>query len=106
MQAYDSLLAAIDGLRARGYSLDFNIAFDTLLCRQNGVCLNPAQFEIVEHHRFEGNSDPDDSSVLYAIESKDGQMKGVLVSAYGVYSDPVSDEMIRKLAVETRHGNA
>jgi hypothetical protein len=106
MQAYDSLLAAIDGLRARGYSLDFNIAFDTLLCQQNGVCLNPGQFEIVEHHRFEGNSDPDDSSVLYAIESKDGQMKGVLVSAYGVYSDPVSDEMIRKLAVETRHGNA
>ena len=103
MQTYDTLLAAIDGLRARGYGFDFNIAFDSLLCRQNGLCLNPSQFEIVEHHRFEGNSDPDDSSVLYAVESKDASMKGILVSAYGVYSDPVSDDMVRKLAVDSGH---
>ena len=102
MQAYDTLVAAIEGLRGAGYQLDFNIAFDSLLCRQTGVCLNPGQFEIVAHYRFEGNSDPEDSSVLYAIESKDGAMKGILVSAYGAYSDPVSDEMIRKLAMETR----
>lgn len=100
MQTYDTLLAAIDGLRSDGFNLDFNIAFDTLLCQQNGVCLNPGQFEIVGHYRFEGNSDPDDSSVIYAIESSDGTMKGILVSAYGIYSDPVSDDMVRKLGVE------
>ena len=99
MQAYDTLIAAIYGLRSEGYELDFNIAFDTILCRQNGACLNPGQFEIVRHYRFEGNSDPDDSSILYAIESKDGLMKGLLVSAYGIYSEPVSDEMVRKLAM-------
>ncbi len=98
MQAYDTMIAAIEGLRAAGYILDFNINFDSLLCQQSGVCLNPRQFEIVEHYRFEGNSDPDDSSILYAIESRDGTMKGLLVNAYGVYADPVSDEMVRKLA--------
>jgi hypothetical protein len=99
MTAYDTITDALNGLRKNGYVLDFNIAFDKLMCSQNGVCLNPEQFEITNHFRFEGNTDPADEAVVYAVESKDGKMKGVLVSAYGVYSDPVSDEMIRKLAV-------
>lgn len=31
-------------------------------------------------------SDPDDSSVLYALEGPDGT-KGLLVAAYGAYAD-------------------
>jgi hypothetical protein len=102
MVAYDSLLDALNGLKKRGYSLDFNIAFDHIKCISTGVCLSPAQFEIVEHYRFEGMSNPDDSSVVYAIESKDGSMKGSLVSAYGMYSEGLSEEMIRKLSVNRR----
>lgn len=41
---------------------------------------------IVEHHRFEGMSDPDDSSVVYALEASNG-LKGVLVDAYGAYAN-------------------
>ena len=41
MPAYDTLSEAINALKAEGYILDFNIAFDNLLCRENGVCLNP-----------------------------------------------------------------
>jgi hypothetical protein len=99
MQAYDTLSAAINGLREQGYTLDFNLAFDQLRCAQNGLCLNPTQFEITGHHRFEGYSNPDDASILYMIVSKDGTMKGLLVNAYGVYSDPVSDDMLRKLTI-------
>jgi hypothetical protein len=99
MPAYDSIAEAMHGLKAEGYNLDFNIAFDNLLCQQNGVCLNPGQFEIVSYYRFEGNSDPDDSSIIYAIESNDGTMKGILVNAYGIYSDPASDAMLKKLSV-------
>ncbi len=99
MVTYDSLLDALNGLKQRGYSTDFNIAFDKIKCAATGVCLSPSAFEITEHHRFEGASNPDDSSVVYAIEAKDGSMKGVLVSAYGVYADGLSQEMIQKLAV-------
>lgn len=99
MPAYDTLSEAMNALKAEGYILDFNIAFDNLLCRDNGVCLNPSQFEIVKYFRFEGNSNPDDSSILYAIESNDGTMKGILVNAYGIYSDPASDAMLKKLSV-------
>jgi len=97
MPAYDSLIDALKDLKQRGFTVDFNLAFDHVKCQASGVCLNPSQFEITEHYRFEGNSNPDDSSVVYAIESKDGSMKGTLVSAYGMYSDNISDEMIQKL---------
>lgn len=99
MAAYDTLSEALNELKARGYNIDFNLAFDHLKCASTGILLNPSQFEITEHYRFEGMNDPDDSSVLYAIESLDGKMKGVLVSAYGVYSETVSEDMIRKLKV-------
>jgi hypothetical protein len=36
---------------------------------------------------------------VYAIESKSGK-KGVLVNAFGVYSEPLSDEMIKKLSFQ------
>ena len=99
MPVYDSLLDALNGLKQRGYTIDFNLAFDHVKCNKTGVCLSPSQFEITEHHRFEGISNPEDSSVVFAIESKDGMMKGVLVSAYGMYSEALSEEMLQKLAV-------
>lgn len=99
MIVYDTLLAALADLKLRGYTTDFNIAFDKVQCDTSGTTLDTADFEIVEHYRFEGKNDPDDSSVLYAIAAKDGSLKGVLVNAYGMYSDAVSDELIKKLSI-------
>ena len=99
MQTYDNLVQAISDLKAKGYTTDFNLAFDQIKCSSTGICLLPSQFSIVAHHRFEGDTDPSNSSVLYVIESDDHVMKGILISAYGVYSDPISDEMVRKLTV-------
>ena len=100
MENYDTLVAALAGLKGRGYPLDFNVAFDNITCAENGLCLNPQEFEIKEVYRFEGDTNPDDEDVVYAVESKDGKLKGVLVNAYGIYSDPVSDEMLQKLSAQ------
>ena len=97
MHNYDNLLDALKDLRQRGFTTDFNIAFDKINCSNTGKALSPAEFEIVEHYRFEGDTDPDNSSVLYAIAALDGSMKGVLINAYGVYSDAISDLLIQKL---------
>jgi hypothetical protein len=97
MPVYENLVEAVNDLKQRGFTTDFSLAFDTLQCKLTGIQLSPAEFEIVEHHRFEANTDPDDSSVLYAIQSKDGTQKGILISAYGVYADAASEEMIQKL---------
>jgi hypothetical protein len=99
MHAWNTLSEAMNALKARGYITDFNLAFDQIICNETGVCLLPSQFEIVEFYRFEGETNPSDSSILYAIESKDGAMKGVLVSAYGVYSEDMDDTLLRKLTM-------
>ena len=102
MRNYDTVTEAVKGLKARGYAIDFNVAFDKLICSNNSVCLNPAEFEIVEVYRFEGESNPSDEDVVYAVESKDGNHKGVVTSAFGLYADSISNEMIQKLSMHIR----
>lgn len=99
MRQYDTLVDALNDLKQKGYTTDFNLVFDQLKCSATGECLSPAQFEITDYIRFEGMTNPDDASILYLIEAKDHSMKGTLISAYGIYSEPVSDEMVKKLAI-------
>jgi hypothetical protein len=101
MYQYDTVVAAINGLKERGYTLDFNLSFDKLTCMQTGHCLNPGEFEITEVYRFEGDTNPSDEDVVYAVSSKDGEMKGVVTSAFGTYADSISSEMVKKLTMHT-----
>ncbi len=101
METYDTVVEAINGLKKRGYPFDFNIQFDKLVCKEHGYCLNPSEFEITEVHRFEGDTNPSDEDVVYAIESKDGKIKGVYSGAFGTYADDISSDMIKKLTLHT-----
>lgn len=95
----DTVMERLEELKGRGYTYDFNLTAHALeVHKDDGVTLtlSPDQFNIVEFYRFEGMSNPSDTSILYAIESSDG-LKGTLVSSYGVYADEMSNEMIQKL---------
>ena len=97
MKTYDTLSEAVNDLVKRGYISNFNIKKDSLTCIENEINLHPDDFEIDEVHRFEGNTDPGDENVLYAISSVKYKMKGLLVNAFGMYSDSFSAELIEKL---------
>jgi hypothetical protein len=99
MASIDTVTEALQELKQRGYTVDFNIAFDKLICSENKICLNPHEFEIVEVFRFEGDTNPSDEDVVYAIESKDGKIKGSMTSAFGLYAETASAEMIKKLSM-------
>ena len=96
--AYSTLSEAVDDLQRRGYTDDLQLAGHCVVCDGRGISLDPAAFEIDEFHRFEGNSDPEDQSIVYAISSKDHKLKGILVSAYGPDASSMTQEMVRKLA--------
>lgn len=96
MYVYDTVTAAVNGLKTRGYTTDFNLADNCLIC--HGDKFDVSDFEIVEVHRFEGNTDPADEAVVYAIESNQGK-KGLLVTGYGTSAEGMSAEMAKKLAV-------
>jgi hypothetical protein len=97
MFTYDTITEAVNGLKARGFSIDFNILENTLLgpdCK-----FEAHEFEIVEIYRFEGDSDPADEAVVYAIESVSG-MKGVLVNGYGLSADEIGAELVKKFGMQ------
>lgn len=99
MHIYDDILEALFDLKQRGFTTDFNINTQGLECRESGIILPPEEFEIVEHYRFEADTNPSDSSVLYVIEAPGAGIKGILINAYGVYSDAVSEKLIQQLQV-------
>ncbi len=66
---------------------------------------SPEDLVILKTFRFEGQSDPSDSSILYIIKANDGLI-GYSLNAYGIYSDHDNEEgydnFIRKVPVEGR----
>ncbi len=97
MYTYDTLSQATNGLKARGYTLDFNLSENCLICQ--GTKFDIEDFEITELYRFEGNSDPADEAAVYAVEGKDGQ-KGLLVTGYGISAEGMSAAMVKKLQID------
>jgi len=91
---YETVTEALRQLKERGYTKDFNLQSNCIVC--NGEKYNPEDFEIVEVFRYEGNSDPADEATVYAIESGSG-MKGVLVAGYGPSIEPAAAETIKRL---------
>jgi hypothetical protein len=91
-------------LIAKGYTENFEMKNDGFTAINAGVKLSPDSVKIRKVYRFEGNSDPDDMSVLYAIES-DGGIKGILIDAYGTYAgnEPVNlSEFLKKVRTEEK----
>ena len=95
---YDTLTEAIRMKQGEGYTFDFNIRNSALDCRVLNKTFQSSEFNVDAFYRFEGDSNPDDSSILYAIHTECG-IKGLLVDAYGVYSDNLNEDMIRKLKI-------
>jgi hypothetical protein len=81
-----TLNQAIDYAVKRGYSENFKMLSGGLTTETEGKFYAPTDVKIEDFYRFEGDSDPNDSSILYLIETADGK-KGLLVDAYGAYAD-------------------
>lgn len=87
ISAYTGLAQTIQDFRKKGFTANFGFLDHVFTDIEGRRTLAADQLTIVDHRRFEGMSDPDDMSVLYAIESKDGT-KGIVVDAFGTYADP------------------
>jgi hypothetical protein len=97
-QEYASEIDAIRDLRQRGFAADLEFRDGSLRETSTGRRLRPEELAIVEHHRFEGASDPQDMAVVYALESDDG-VRGLVVDAFGVYADPGLAAFLEKVKV-------
>ena len=89
---YASVSEALQLLKEKGYSYDFNI-------NEKEIEENPEHFEIHHVYRYEGNTNPDDESWVYGIQSKSGK-KGVFVNGSASDSSAEVIKLLHKLAIK------
>lgn len=100
MENYETLTEAIEGLRKQGYVEDFNLKQNCIECRNGEYKVFHNEFQIDKYFRFEGQTDPADECILYAISSEKYKLKGVLVNGYGISSESITNEMLAKLSMK------
>ena len=93
-----TLAGVMQDLAARGFTEQFKAGPAGLFAVRTGQTFAPSEVTICEDYRFEGESDPDDMSIVYAIESRDGT-RGTLVDAFGVYADPAVGSILEHVPI-------
>ncbi|SMB83208.1 hypothetical protein SAMN00120144_4246 [Hymenobacter roseosalivarius DSM 11622] len=82
-----SLIMVEQKLAKDGFTEDFRVADGRLRpFSSETISYGPEDVTIVDFYRFEGESDPDDMSILYALECADGT-RGTISSSYGPTGD-------------------
>lgn len=99
---YQTLAGAIDQLARRGFTESFSVVGNRLRVAETRKTFRPDEVVVREYRRFEGVSDPDDMSIVYAIETEGG-IRGTLVDAYGVYSDPAVSAFLETVPIVERN---
>jgi hypothetical protein len=97
-----TLSDAIERLIAQGFTEHFGVVGDRLRAFESGKTFAAHEVVIQEYDRFEGVSDPDDMSIVYAIESVQGT-RGFLVDAFGIYASPVVSNFLAGVPIH-RYG--
>ncbi|MBA2611667.1 MAG: FAD-dependent oxidoreductase, partial [Bacteroidetes bacterium] len=86
---YATVSEALNKLSLEGFVTDFNL-------EKNYTKFETENFEIVDVYRYEGDTDPSDQAIVYAIES-DAGTKGILVNGYGISSDSRTIKILEKI---------
>src|SRR3989337_4127309 len=89
------MVSVLADLTQSGYTTQFKATDKGLCSMSSQKHYKPRHVEIKRFYRFEGEPSSDDSSILYAIETKDGE-KGTLIDSYGAYSDPLVSSFIKE----------
>jgi len=102
MEEMTTMTEVIDKLRSEGYAEDFNLQQNCLVCRNGHYSVFHDEFVIDKVYRFEGDSDPADEATVYAISSPKYDIKGILVNGAGIYTEAMTDEMLRSLKMDRK----
>ena len=97
MYHYATVSKALEELKEKGYSTDFNLEEDRIVN-------NPDDFEIVHIYRYEGESDPGDEATVYGIKSSDGE-KGVFVAGDLSLGEKSATQVLNDLTIKGRQQN-
>lgn len=94
-ESYDTLSTAVNSLTDDGYVDIFRADEDNIVALFSNKIYNPEDLHILKSYRFEGMSNPQDETVVFAIDAWDGT-KGTMVLCFSAEQDQNLD-LIRKI---------
>jgi hypothetical protein len=86
-----TMVTILEKLRKKGIDKEFRWTDKGFGISDSEKFYEPEELKIIKTYRFEGESSPSESSILYIIESNDGHV-GYTIDAYGAYSNHENEE--------------
>jgi hypothetical protein len=80
-----TLTAVLESLRKKTFNTEFRWSPEEFTAGK-GKAYQPEELQIIKVYRFEENTDPSDTCILYIIQAQDG-LTGYSLNAYGLYSN-------------------
>jgi hypothetical protein len=95
--AMSTVTEATRALQAEGYTGNWFATEDRrLVCGECGAEFDPENVIVDQVLRFEGQSDPDDEMIVFAVQGPCGD-RGIYSAAYGPYQSPEDIAAIARL---------
>ena len=94
----ETLSEAIARLEALGFRDSFQPVDGRLRALGAERLFSPEALVVEEVVRFEGESDPDEQAILFALRSPAGEVRGTFTTSFGPLGDPASAEILLGLA--------
>lgn len=91
-----SLSECISTLTKFGFSTQFQVNEEGLESLDSHHIYTPDDIEVTNFYRFEGESNPSDNEILYAIKTNKGE-RGIITDAYGMYADTKVNDFMRSV---------
>lgn len=95
----DTLSDRMRQLHAAGWTVQLSVSDGGLRCDGCSCWTAPEDVSVDEVYRFEGDSDPGDESILFAISMPCGH-RGLLPAAYGNDQMPEVADVVRRLRLK------
>lgn len=92
------LVSILDYLAELSFTRQFIVTERGLLSLSTQKMFQPDEVKVVHFYRFEGESNPDDNAILYAIETNDDE-KGTIADAYGPNNDSRVTNFMRHVKI-------
>ncbi len=88
----------IERMRAEGYTHEFFIAGDGVRCPEcDSPVLAPEAVTVDQVQRVEGDSNPEEQAIVFAVSDGPCGLKGVLVSTFGPEVTGGNADVLRRL---------
>src|SRR5688572_10879201 len=89
-----TITSVLKDLKTQGFTTDFRFENNRLIPTQYPSReYRSEDIEVLDTYRFEGDTDPDDASILYVLKTSDG-LRGTLVNSYGPTADTDIDTFL------------